>query len=104
MDQSRHFDYVSIRIRLDKLRSLRARHDYSGLLFALNEGIHGNVDGMGKPQLYQRAHAGTKHLIEDYVAEIADALELLEAEDIDGVSTEEKLDFFSRCVCPTQVW
>ncbi len=96
MDQSRHFDYVSIRIRLDKLRSLRARHDYAGLLFALNEGIHGNVDGMGKPQLYQRAHAGTKHLIEDYVAEIADALELLETEDIDGVSPEEKLDFFSR--------
>ena len=51
MDQSRHFDYVSIRLRLDTLRSLRARHDYTGLLFALNEGIHGNVGGMGKSQL-----------------------------------------------------
>lgn len=96
MDQSRHFDYVSIRLRLDRLRSLRARHDYTGLLFALNEGIHGNVDGMGKPELYQKAQAGTKHLIEDYVEEIADALELLSREDLEGVSEEEKQDFFER--------
>ena len=40
-DQSPDFDYVSIRHRLDRLRSLRARHDYPGLLFTLNEGIHG---------------------------------------------------------------
>jgi NTE family protein len=35
-DQSSQFDNVSIRIRLDRLRSLRARHDYRGLLFTLN--------------------------------------------------------------------
>jgi NTE family protein len=96
MDQSRHFDYVSIRLKLDKLRALRSRHDFPGLMFALNEGIHGNVDGMGKPELYQRAVAGTKILIEEYVTEIAESLEILAVTEVEGVSEEEKQDFFVR--------
>lgn len=95
-DQSSQFDNVSIRIRLDRLRSLRARHDYRGLLFTLNEGIHGNMGGMGKSSLYERAMFGTKHLIHDYVEEIVDALELLASPEIDEISFEEKLDFFRR--------
>ena len=56
---------------------MRAKHDYHGLLFTLNEGIHGNMGGMGNAALYHRAAFGTKQLIEDYVDEIVDALELL---------------------------
>ncbi|NIB40628.1 DUF3336 domain-containing protein [Pseudomaricurvus alkylphenolicus] len=96
MDQSKHFDYRSIRLRLDQLRQLRARQDYPGLLFVLNEGIHGNVDGMGSPLLYQRAKFGTKQLIEDYVSEITESLELLAGQDHDNIGREEKLDFFHR--------
>ena len=48
MDQSRRYDYVSIRVRLDRLRALRARQDNRGLLFNLNEGIHGNMGGYTK--------------------------------------------------------
>lgn len=95
-DQSSQFDNVSIRIRLDRLRSLRARHDYRGLLFTLNEGIHGNMGGMGKASLYERAMFGTKQLIVDYVEEIVDTLELLASEAVDEISFEEKLDFFRR--------
>ena len=39
VDQSSQYDYSQIRLRLDRLRSLRSRHDYQGLLFTLNEGI-----------------------------------------------------------------
>ena len=95
-DQSSQFDNVSIRIRLDRLRSLRARHDYRGLLFTLNEGIHGNMGGMGKASLYERALFGTKQLIVDYVEEIVDTLELLASSAVDDISFEEKLDFFRR--------
>ena len=95
-DQSRDYDYVSIRHRLDGLRSLRARHDYPGLLFTLNEGIHGNVGGMGRPELYQRAMVGTKQVIEDYVDEIVDALYLLAEVDDPDISQVEKDDFFHR--------
>lgn len=95
-DSSTQFDNVSIRIRLDRLRSLRARHDNRGLLFTLNEGIHGNMGGMGNSSLYDRAMFGTKQLIIDYVDEIVDTLELLADPAIDDISFEEKLDFFRR--------
>ena len=64
IDQTSQYDYTQIRLRLDKLRSLRAHHDYQGLLFTLNEGIHGNIDGIGRHSLYSRAKFGTKTLIE----------------------------------------
>jgi TAG lipase/steryl ester hydrolase/phospholipase A2/LPA acyltransferase len=95
-DFSSTYDYVSIRHRLDRLRSLRARHDYPGLLFTLNEGIHGNVGGMGRPQLYQVARFGTKHVIEEYIEEIADSLRLLAAVQHGEITDEERADFFRR--------
>jgi len=95
-DATREYDYVSIRIRLDRLRSMRAKHDFHGLLFNLNEGIHGNMGGMGNPALYHRAHFGTKKLIEDYVEEIVDALRLIGDHAMTELSLEEKLDFFRR--------
>ncbi len=66
-DESKHFDYKSIRRRLERLRKLRAKKDYPGILFALNEGIHGNIDGMGRRALYGKAKFGTKTLITDYI-------------------------------------
>ena len=74
-DQTRLYNYSRIRHRLDELRRHRARQDDHALMFTLNEGIHGNMGGMGKASLYQPAEFGTKHLIEDYVSEIVDALE-----------------------------
>ena len=70
VDQTSQYDYAQIRLRLDKLRSLRSRHDYQGLMFTLNEGIHGTMGGMGRHSLYTRAKFGTKYLIEQYVAEV----------------------------------
>lgn len=95
-DHSRQYDYVSIRTRLDRLRSLKARHDSRGLLFTLNEGIHGNMGGMGRAGLYGHALTGTKRLIEDYIEEIVHTLEHLADEDSSDISRDEKLDFFRR--------
>ncbi|MEM9254636.1 MAG: DUF3336 domain-containing protein [Pseudomonadota bacterium] len=100
IDYTRQYDYAQIRLRLDKIRSLRARHDYQGLLFTLNEGIHGNMGGMGNPGLYSRARFGTKRLIEEYIDEIDDALRFLAELDTDEIDVQEKLDFFYRAnVC-----
>ncbi|WP_264158781.1 DUF3336 domain-containing protein, partial [Staphylococcus aureus] len=51
---------------------------------------------MGRSALYHRARFGTKKLVEDYVDEIVDALELLGDHDMTEISLEEKLDFFRR--------
>ena len=95
-DQSQQYDYVSIRTRLDILRSLKARHDHRGLLYTLNEGIHGNMGGMGRSGLYGYALSGTKLVIEEYIEEIVHTLEHLAGEDTGDISPEEKLDFFRR--------
>ncbi len=95
-EESSQYDHAVIRLRLDELRSLKERADTPGLLYALNEGIHGNLGGMGKKALYGHAMAGTKRLIEDFIEEIAEALDLI-AEDSKGeISSHAKLDFFHR--------
>lgn len=95
-DVTNQYDYASIRIRLDRLQSLRARHDLRGVLYALNEGIHGNMAGMGKSGLYGHALSGTKNLIEKYIAEVVDALQSIADDDSGVISEEEKMDFFRR--------
>ena len=55
-DDSKHFDNASIRRRLKRLSKLWKAQDNAGLLYALNEGIHGNMDGMGNDRLHQKAN------------------------------------------------
>src|SRR3546814_3008798 len=93
-DESEHFDQRAIRARLDRLREPSAEGHVKGLLVTLNEGIHGNIDGMGNERLYQKARFGTKRLIEDYVAEVVAALDRIAASR--AIPREEKRDFFRR--------
>ncbi|MGB5346490.1 MAG: DUF3336 domain-containing protein [Woeseia sp.] len=95
-DVSKHYDYGSIRKRLAELRSLRNEKDNEGLLYTLNEGIHGNMSGIGHGRLYSKARFGTKQLINDYVEEIASALDHLARKQVRSIPETEKLDFFRR--------
>ena len=61
------YDHAQIRYRLDRLRKFRKQKDWTGLLYALNEGIHGNMGGMCKSVLYRQAKSGTKVVIEQYI-------------------------------------
>lgn len=95
-EESNLYDYEQIRIRLDKLRAFRKKKDDHGLLFTLNEGIHGNMGGIGNPKLYVQALSGTKHLITDYVDEVADSIAHIANVSHDKISFEDKIDFFRR--------
>jgi TAG lipase/steryl ester hydrolase/phospholipase A2/LPA acyltransferase len=96
-EKSKSYDYSGIRYRLDMLKELRENKDDAGLLFALNEGIHGNQGGMGKSSLYEGVKFGTKHLIEEYVDEIVDALgHIATLPETSDISQEDKVDFFER--------
>jgi len=95
-EKSRSYDYAAIGRRLDILKAMREENDNHGLLFTLNEGIHGNLGGMGSSSLYQRAKFGTKKLISDYVDGVASALEHLAKPRVKGVTRAEKIDFFHR--------
>lgn len=95
-EESSIYDNVAIRSRLERLRALRAKSDSHGLLFALNEGIHGNMGGMGRAALYQKARSGTKTLITDYVDEVASTLEYLASGRVRKIPLDEKVEFFQR--------
>jgi TAG lipase/steryl ester hydrolase/phospholipase A2/LPA acyltransferase len=95
-EDSSLYDAVELRQRRDRLRELIAGREVHDLLYVLNEGIHGNLCGMGRPVLYARALSGTKHLIDDYVSAIVEALECIAAADERAVPRAEKVDFFRR--------
>jgi predicted acylesterase/phospholipase RssA len=96
-EESKSYDYVNIRSRIDALKEFRHKEDDIGLLFALNEGIHGNQGGMGKSILYRKAKFGTKNLIEEYVDEIVSALDyIFTIPESSEITKEDKLDFFER--------
>lgn len=96
VEETTLYDHASIRQRLQNLRELRAKRDADGLLFALNEGIHGNLGGIGSPALYDKARFGTKKLVEDYIEEVVSALEYLGNRRVKKVSDKEKMQFFDR--------
>lgn len=95
-DESKDFGFVSIRRRLERLSDLIQRGESRDILFELNEGIHGNMDGMGNPRLYRMARFGTKALIEDYVDVIVAAIEYIASAPAKEIPQAEKLDFFRR--------
>lgn len=95
-EHSTLYDYPMIRERLSQLRACREREDDQGLVFAIEEGVHGNLGGMGKPMLYNKAYFGTKRLITEFVDEVADTLVHLESRPETALSSQSKLDLFSR--------
>jgi NTE family protein len=95
-ERSRRYDYRAIRKRYDELCALKSAGDAHALLFYLNEGIHGNMGGMGKPTLYNKAKFGTKDLITGYIHELAGAIELVARAGDAEISLLEKHEFFER--------
>ena len=73
-ESSPAFDTASVRRRLDTIRSLLAASDDRALLFVLNEGVHGNMDGIGNGGLWGQAKFGTKQLVEEYMEALAACL------------------------------
>lgn len=90
------YDYQVIRLRHDELVDIRSSGDPHRLLYYLNEGLHGNMGGMGNPGLYHHARFGTKALITSYVDELVGALEDLENADESEIPFREKLALFGR--------
>lgn len=90
------YDHHLIRTRLNKLKELRKNKDDIELFYTLNEGIHGNLGGMGRAALYTHARFGTKKLIVEYIDEVVAALVHLSQVNNKIISFDKKLDFFHR--------
>ncbi|MCP5208430.1 MAG: DUF3336 domain-containing protein [Hahellaceae bacterium] len=90
------YDYKEISARLNTLRGYLDKGLARELLYALNEGVHGNMGGMGSPIMYTQAKFGTKKLINNYVLAIAESMQFIADSPNSIISHTEKLDFFRR--------
>jgi len=85
-----------IRSRLAAVKAARQHHDNRELLFVINEGIHGNLGGIGNAELFKKARPEQLALIREYLSETCLALHDLADSKSPDISAHEKADLFRR--------
>ncbi|KAF2120903.1 acyl transferase/acyl hydrolase/lysophospholipase [Lophiotrema nucula] len=74
---SKFYDYRLIYERLQAIIEAREEDDILGLVSLLRSGLVRNLGNITAPRLFNRAYAGTKLLIEDYVTQVALAVDYM---------------------------
>ncbi|KAI9750435.1 MAG: hypothetical protein M4579_006474 [Chaenotheca gracillima] len=72
---SKYYDYRLIYERLQAITEAWEYQDVLSLVSLLRSGLVRNLGNISAPRLYNRAYAGTKLLIEDYISQVALAIE-----------------------------
>ncbi|KAL8878309.1 MAG: hypothetical protein Q9198_003850 [Flavoplaca austrocitrina] len=94
---SKYYDYRLMNERCRAIITAREEEDILGLVNLLRSGLVRNLGNITAPRLFNRAYAGTKLLIEDYITQIALAVEYVTAlpttqNDESGWTSQTKLD------------
>jgi len=96
---SKFYDYRLIYERLQAIIEAREEDDILSLVNLLRSGLVRNLGNITAPRLFNRAYAGTKLLIEDYVTQVALAVEYVTSYPTSpslgyegGLSNQTKLD------------
>ncbi|KAI0195461.1 hypothetical protein F4808DRAFT_330259 [Astrocystis sublimbata] len=102
-DPSSHsYDWTLISERLNSILTAREDNDLESLVELVRSGLVRNLGNITAPKLYNRSFAGTKYLIEEYIPQVAGAIEDINAEGasprlnhdhVFTLSTQRKLDF-----------
>ncbi|TGJ88531.1 hypothetical protein E0Z10_g233 [Xylaria hypoxylon] len=103
-DPSSHsYDWTLIRDRLNSILTAREDNDLQSLVELVRSGLVRNLGNITAPKLYNRSFAGTKYLIEEYIPQVAGAVEDINDENapppqekynhVFTLSTQHKLDF-----------
>lgn len=71
---SKYYDYRLIHERLQSIIIAREEGDILQLVNLLRSGLVRNLGHISTPRLFNRAFAGTKLLIEDYITQVAQAI------------------------------
>ncbi|KAI5862206.1 hypothetical protein GGS23DRAFT_610890 [Durotheca rogersii] len=72
---SHHYDWMLINDRVNSIVEARDSDDLQLLVDLVRSGLVRNLGNITSPRLYNRAFAGTKYLIEEYVAQMVEAIE-----------------------------
>ncbi|KAH7376070.1 patatin-like phospholipase [Plectosphaerella cucumerina] len=84
---SKYYDYRLINERLNSLIEARDESNIHQLVNLLRSGLVRNLGNISSPKLFNRSFAGTKYLIEEYVTQVAEAVE-----DVSALPTTPPLD------------
>lgn len=76
---SKYYDYKLMNERRRAIIDARDEEDILSLVNLLRSGLVRNLGNITSPRLYSRAYAGTKLLIEEYVTQVALAIEYVAA-------------------------
>ncbi len=95
-ERSSLYDFEEIRRRHDRLRVALDQDDRREILFLLNEGVHGNMGGMGNAGLYARSLIGTKCLVEGYIDLLVEGLDRVATASEAEITAVARLDFLRR--------
>lgn len=76
---SKYYDYRLMNERRRAIIDAREDEDILGLVNLLRSGLVRNLGNITTPKLFNRAYAGTKILIEEYITEVALAIEYVTA-------------------------
>jgi NTE family protein len=88
------YHYELIYDRLSNLKQYRQQNDFERLKRALREGLHHDLGNIANPALYTRSHVGTKHLVEEYITQVCEALDYLCDHPVPDFSIAQKFQFF----------
>lgn len=93
---SKHYDFVLVNERIRLLEGARDAGNQSLIMLLLRSGLIRNFGGIAQKRLYTKAYAGTKFMIEEYVAEVLNCLNYLNETNDEYImnSKQLKLDFF----------
>ncbi|RMZ09263.1 hypothetical protein D0860_04336 [Hortaea werneckii] len=72
--QSKDYDCNLIHVRIGRIEQALEEEDLDSILRVLRNGLVRNIGNITIPKLYNRAYAGTKVLIEDYVTRVAETV------------------------------
>lgn len=72
---SKYYDWRLITERLNSLAIAREENDFQQLVNLLRSGLVRNLGNLTVPKLYNRSFSGTKYLIEEYIAQVAETVE-----------------------------
>ncbi|KAL8805269.1 MAG: hypothetical protein Q9182_002037 [Xanthomendoza sp. 2 TL-2023] len=94
---SKYYDYRLMNERRRAIIKAREEEDILGLVNLLRSGLVRNLGNITAPRLFNRAYAGTKLLIEDYITQVALAIQYVTTlptaqNDETGWTSQTKLD------------
>jgi predicted acylesterase/phospholipase RssA len=95
-DVCKDYDYRAIRKRVQRMKQAKLNNDAAGLMYILHEGLHGNLGNIAASSLNRHAKIGTKHLIEEFIKEVCEALDFIYQADENEIDFYEKLSFFDE--------